>query len=90
MESSRRDKLEKRPRSLPAEGRVSTGRVPSQTMTLKGGGEAGSVNMGLDLRYLGACRILVRACYSGFLFYPLGKKKKKKKGTQQLVVGTLL
>lgn len=33
--SSRRDKLEKRPRSLPAEGLVQT-RVPSQTVTLKG------------------------------------------------------
>lgn len=54
MESSRRDKLEKRPRSLPAEGRVSTGRVPSQTMTLKGGGEAGSVNTIHELKIISA------------------------------------
>lgn len=39
MESSRRDKLEERPRSLPAEGRLSTGRVPGQTVTLKGQGK---------------------------------------------------
>lgn len=33
LENDRKDKLEKGPRSLPAEGRVSTDRVPSHIVT---------------------------------------------------------